>query len=186
MNNSPERNGLVYHEKQIKELCALHALNNLFQNPKSFSKVDLDEICLNLSPQSWMNPHRSMLGLGNYDINVIMAALQKKGYETNWFDRRKDPNKIDQNKVLGYILNVPSQFKIGKYVPTPIKRRHWLAIRYISGSYYNLDSKLDNPEIIGREVDLIEYLRDILADIDKELFVITTQENSKSYLKENS
>ena len=30
-----------------------------------------------------------MFGLGNYDINVIMAALQKKNYETVWFDKRK-------------------------------------------------------------------------------------------------
>lgn len=30
-----------------------------------------------------------MLGLGNYDINVIMAALQKKGCEAVWFDKRK-------------------------------------------------------------------------------------------------
>lgn len=186
MNSSPESNEHIYHEKQIKELCALHALNNLFQNPKSFSKGDLDEVCMNLSPQSWLNPHRSMLGLGNYDINVIMTALQNKGYDTNWFDRRKDPICIDQKQVVGFILNVPSQFKIGKYVPTPIKRRHWLAIRCINGSYYNLDSKLDHPELIGRENDLVIYLRDVLADIEKELFVITTLVNSKSYLNESS
>ena len=42
-----------------------------------------------LSPASFINPHRNMFGLGNYDVNVIMAALQKKGYETIWFDKRK-------------------------------------------------------------------------------------------------
>ncbi|KAI5712394.1 hypothetical protein M8J75_007944 [Diaphorina citri] len=186
MDNSPEAQEIIYHEKQMKELCALHALNNLFQNPKTFSKADLDEICINLSPQTWLNPHRSILGLGNYDINVIMTALQKKGFESNWFDRRKDPKCIDQQKVEGYILNIPSQFKIGKYVPTPIKRRHWLTVRNINGIYYNLDSKLDSPEHIGREEDLVEYLRDVLSDIDKELFVVTRIENSKSYFKENS
>jgi josephin len=30
-----------------------------------------------------------MFGLGNYDVNVIMAALQDKGFETVWFDKRK-------------------------------------------------------------------------------------------------
>jgi len=30
-----------------------------------------------------------MLGIGNYDINVIMVALQSHGYETVWFDKRK-------------------------------------------------------------------------------------------------
>jgi len=42
-----------------------------------------------LSPDTWINPHRSMLGIGNYDINVIMVALQSHGYETVWFDKRK-------------------------------------------------------------------------------------------------
>ena len=35
----------VYHERQSKELCALHALNNLFQNEKAYTKKDLDDIC---------------------------------------------------------------------------------------------------------------------------------------------
>lgn len=79
----------IYHEKQIRELCALHALNNLFQAKDTFTKIELDYICHSLSPDNWINPHRSMLGLGNYDINVIMKALQSRGYGTIWFDKRK-------------------------------------------------------------------------------------------------
>lgn len=79
----------IYHEKQIKELCALHALNNLFQERNSFTKSQLDSICTTLSPNVWINPHRSMLGIGNYDINVIMKALQMKGCEAVWFDKRR-------------------------------------------------------------------------------------------------
>ena len=40
-----ENDGSIYHEKQSKELCALHALNNLFQNEKAYTKKDLDDIC---------------------------------------------------------------------------------------------------------------------------------------------
>jgi hypothetical protein len=29
----------IYHEKQVKKLCALHSLNNLFQDASAFSKV---------------------------------------------------------------------------------------------------------------------------------------------------
>ena len=36
---------LIYHEKQSRELCALHALNNLFQDGTAYSKCVLDEIC---------------------------------------------------------------------------------------------------------------------------------------------
>lgn len=35
----------VYHERQVKELCALHALNNLLQDESAFSQQDLDRIC---------------------------------------------------------------------------------------------------------------------------------------------
>lgn len=72
----------------MKELCALHALNNLFQE-RGFSKQELDQICDSLSPDVWINPHKSLLGLGNYDINVIMAALQRRGCEAVWFDKRR-------------------------------------------------------------------------------------------------
>merc|ERR1719376_1285538 len=60
-------------------MCALHVLNNLFQDPAAFSKAGLDAICQELSPTSWLNPHKSALGLGNYDVNVVMMALQKTG-----------------------------------------------------------------------------------------------------------
>lgn len=30
-----------------------------------------------------------MLGLGQYDVNVMIVALQRRGFEAVWFDRRK-------------------------------------------------------------------------------------------------
>lgn len=80
---------MIYHEKQVRELCGLHALNNLFQQRDAFTKTELDAICHTLSPDDWINPHKSLLGLGNYDINVIMKALQDRNYSMIWFDRRK-------------------------------------------------------------------------------------------------
>ncbi|XP_069689307.1 josephin-2-like isoform X2 [Periplaneta americana] len=142
-------NGAIYHERQVKELCALHALNNLFQERDAFSKTELDAICYSLSPNVWINPHKSLLGLGNYDINVIMAALQRKGHEAIWFDKRKDPKCLNLDNILGFILNVPSDYKLG-FVLLPLRRRHWVTIRQIHGTYYNLDSKLESPQLIGR------------------------------------
>ena len=46
-------------------------------------------LCFSLAPDSFINPHKSVLGLGNYDINVIMKALDEKGYQAIWFDKRK-------------------------------------------------------------------------------------------------
>lgn len=55
----------------------------------TFTKSELDDICVQLSPDEWINPHKSMLGLGQYDVNVIMSALQLRGYDAIWFDKRK-------------------------------------------------------------------------------------------------
>ncbi|XP_045607536.1 josephin-1 [Procambarus clarkii] len=165
----------IYHEKQIKELCALHSLNNLFQDSGAFAKSELDSICYALSPDNWFNPHKSLLGTGNYDINVIMAALVTKGCGVVWFDKRKDPQVIVLDKVVGFILNVPSEYRLGP-VQLPLRRKHWIAIRNIRGIYYNLDSKLETPEIIGKEQELINYLREELRNKDKELFVVVTME----------
>jgi len=168
-------NGAIYHERQVKELCALHALNNLFQERDAFSKTELDAICYSLSPNVWINPHKSLLGLGNYDINVIMAALQRKGYEAIWFDKRKDPKCLNLDNILGFILNVPSDYKLG-FVLLPLRRRHWVTIRQVHGTYYNLDSKLEFPQLIGRGEDVTAYLFGQLECKEKELFVVVTSE----------
>lgn len=43
-----------------------------------------------LSPSTAVTPHKkSMLGNGNYDVNVIMAALQTRGFEAVWWDKRR-------------------------------------------------------------------------------------------------
>lgn len=90
MTGQPQLSVVIYHERQSKQLCALHALNNLFQDPRAFKKQDLDAICKELSPESRIfNPHRSIFGLGCYDVNVIISALSDRDYDVVWFDKRK-------------------------------------------------------------------------------------------------
>ncbi|XP_015524155.1 josephin-2 [Neodiprion lecontei] len=169
-----DMNGSIYHERQVKELCALHALNNLFQE-HGFTKQELDQICYSLSPDVWINPHKSLLGLGNYDINVIMAALQRKGHEAVWFDKRRDPKCLCLDNIEGFILNVPTEYKLG-FVLLPLKRRHWVALRKISGTFYNLDSKLETPQLIGKDNELIAYLKEQIDSKEKELFLVVSRE----------
>ena len=45
MSSTSDDNPELYHEKQSQELCALHAMNNLFQEKRKFMKKDLDAIC---------------------------------------------------------------------------------------------------------------------------------------------
>ena len=42
-----------------------------------------------MSPNDLINPHKSILGRGNYNINVIMKAVQIKDHEVIWFDKRR-------------------------------------------------------------------------------------------------
>lgn len=169
----------VYHERQVKELCALHALNNLFQDGSAFSKQMLDNICHSLSPDNVVNPHKSMLGLGNYDVNVLMAALQKKGYEAVWFDKRKDPACIDLSKIFGFILNIPSEMKFG-FLQLPLNRKHWIAVREVEGNFYNLDSKLDRPSCLGKGQELLNYLQEQIRSKNREIFVVMSQDVEQS------
>ncbi|XP_033189175.1 josephin-2 isoform X1 [Bombus pyrosoma] len=181
-NIAADMTGSIYHERQVKELCALHALNNLFQE-RGFSKQELDQICYSLSPDVWINPHKSLLGLGNYDINVIMAALQRRGREAVWFDKRRDPKCLCLDNIEGFILNVPTEYKLG-FVLLPLKRRHWIALKKIHGAFYNLDSKLDSPQLIGKENDLLIYLKDQIDSKEKELFLVVSREidNNQGWL----
>ncbi|XP_055949976.1 josephin-1-like isoform X2 [Argiope bruennichi] len=171
--------GNIYHEKQVKELCALHALNNLFQDKNAFNKQILDNICHSLSPDNLVNPHKSLLGLGNYDVNVLMAALQIKGYEAMWFDKRKDPSNIDFSKICGLILNIPSEMK---FLPLRLNRKHWIAVKEIDGTFYNLDSKLESPVAIGKAPDLVTYLREQIRGKDREIFLVVDQNLDRNSL----
>ncbi|KAJ8679883.1 hypothetical protein QAD02_015670 [Eretmocerus hayati] len=175
----------IYHERQVRDFCAMHALNNIFQR-KEFTKQELDKICVNLSPDFWINPHKSILGWGNYDINVIMAALQRKGCEAVWFDKRRDLGDLLLKNIKGFILNIPSDWKLG-FVPLPLGRRHWIALRSINDDFYNLDSKLDSPQIIGQEDDFLAYLKEQIESKDKELFLIVLKEieSTQGWLRES-
>lgn len=53
-------------------------------------------------------------------------------------------------QVLGLILNLPSPVSLG-LLSLPLRRRHWVALRQVEGIYYNLDSKLRAPEVLGDE-----------------------------------
>ena len=169
----------IYHEKQSRELCGLHALNNLFQSESAFSVTDLNNICYSLSPGTWINPHKSSIGLGNYDVNVITAALNTKEYDLVWFDKRKDPRTVNLQQIKGCILNVPNDWKIG-FVTLPFNRKHWIAFKKIQENWYNLDSKLKLPVNLGCDEDFYKYLDSQLRDGSRELFLVTTADVSQS------
>ncbi|KAM8942419.1 josephin-1 isoform 1-T1 [Lycaon pictus] len=129
-----------------------------------------------LSPNTMVTPHKkSMLGNGNYDVNVIMAALQTKGYEAVWWDKRRDVSAIALTNVMGFIMNLPSSLCWGP-LKLPLKRQHWICVREVGGAYYNLDSKLKMPEWIGGESELRKFLKHHLRGKNCELLLVVPEE----------
>ena len=97
----------------------------------------------------------------------------------------RDPSCIDLSVIIGFILNVPSDYKFG-FVTLPLRKRHWIAVRRIENQYYNLDSKLYAPECIGGAKQLLDYLRAQLKTNERELFVITENKTpAVCWLKED-
>lgn len=100
----------------------------------------------------------------------------------------RDPSIIRLDAIVGFILNIPSDYKFG-IITLPLRRRHWIAVRRVGDYYYNLDSKLSQPESLGNEADMLQFLREQLSQEDqRELFLVlersTKEESAQRWLKE--
>ena len=150
----------VFHETQRLSLCAVHACNNLLQR-RHFAQKHFDDMCLELAPgEHIFNPHRSMLRLGNFDINVVMALLQKEAMEVTWHDKREELTvdvfrEKEEKELVGILWNVPSESVWGRLW----RSRHWIALRKYQGQWMNLDSNLKEPTAIGSDDDCIHFLK---------------------------
>ena len=159
---------LLYHERQHLALCGVHAVNNLIQR-KRFTKADFDAACLQLdaSRRRWFNPHRSVLGIGNYDVNVTMQLLQTEGYLVQWHDQRKlltAATLQEQTNLVGILWNIPSGSIWGRLTGG----RHWIALLLHTTAdsssninvktWVNLDSNLDSPKTVGTHEDCVRLL----------------------------
>ncbi|KAI9467652.1 Josephin-2 [Coemansia sp. RSA 1085] len=187
------RDSPIYHEQQSFWLCAKHSLNNVLQR-EAFTHADLERIAKYLHEMhpeqgGWLkfNSHKNFLGFGYYDINVIIAALNEKGYDLLWHDKRTGIEEADLSNCVGIIVHIqPDWF---------FRRGHWFAIKYIDKDltvpivpasyvgepraarsaaereerdyeanthkpgFWNLDSKLRHPEYIGDRVLLNALLQ---------------------------
>ena len=76
-------------------------------------------------------------------------------------------------------MNVPNDWKVG-FITLPFNRKHWIALKKIDDAWYNLDSKLQNPEEIGSNEEFLKYLESQLKEGNKELFLVVSSEVSES------
>lgn len=57
-----------------------------------------------------------------------------------------------------------------------------ITIRYIGGAYYDLDSKLDRPHMLGEADALLECLRQRLLDENNQAFIVVSEAIEKEQL----
>ena len=79
------------------------------------------------------------------------------------------------SEIKGFILNIPTEYKWG-FVKLPFTRKHWYAVCQIGPHFYNLDSKLDAPQVIGEQEKLTVYLKEQIQCKDKELLIVVSSE----------
>ncbi|KAJ6826776.1 josephin-like protein [Iris pallida] len=167
----------VYHEKQRLQFCLMHALNNLLQE-ESFTRAELDVIAEKLvlddpikdkwTPISLIfKPHHNTL-TGNYDVNVLIAALEARGKGVVWHDRRSGASSIRlaEETLLGIMLNIPVR-KFGLW-----RGRHWVTLRKVAGVWYNLDSDLRIPKPFQHEEEVTEFLNNIISRNGEVLIIL--------------
>ncbi|PWA45057.1 Machado-Joseph disease protein MJD [Artemisia annua] len=175
---------MIYHERQKLQFCLLHALNNLFQEKNAFTRKHLDEIAEKLvlndpykghwTPLSVIfKPHHNSF-TGNYDINVLISAVEGKGKRVVWHDRRNKASSINldepESKLMGIVLNIPVKRYGGIW-----KGRHWVSLRRINGVWYNLDSDFSSPYTYESTEDLRVFL-DSAIDCGTEMLLVKDED----------
>jgi hypothetical protein len=166
----------IYHEKQILGRCALHCVNNIFQEKLLTYDMMIDitnELYIddrNIGVFSIFNPYKSIIPyVGYFDINVIMKALSIKKYSisdhiVNVIDLNN--YNFDCEDIIGIIIN-----NNDKYLKL-ISTNHWFGIIKYNNEYYNVDSKINYPfKFININVDLLSFLR-ISIKKQSQIFVI--------------
>jgi hypothetical protein len=126
----------LYHERQLENLCGLHAVNNLLQSPK-YSREDLiiiaQEFELALANINQTIQQEYYSTDGNFSVEVLIRALDLCNIRML---QSSDPTVATlQETPFGYMVNVGSG-----------SNRHWIAIRQIGNHWYDFDSCLQQPE----------------------------------------
>ncbi|XP_043719068.1 josephin-like protein [Telopea speciosissima] len=171
----------IYHEKQRLQFCLLHALNNLFQEKDTFTPAELNSISDKLvlndpSKERWtplsvvFKPHHNAI-TGNYDINVLIAALEGKGKEVVWHDHRNGVSSIDltgtEDALMGMVLNIPVRRFSGLW-----RSRHWVTLRKLGDIWYNLDSDFTAPQPFKSTEEVKDFLDKVISEGGEVLLVL--------------
>ena len=120
-------------------------------------------------------PHHNVF-TGNYDVNVLISALEEKGKSVVWHDHRNGASSINldaaSDSLMGIVLNVSVRRFVGLW-----KSRHWVTLRRIDGVWYNLDSDLAAPEPFKDTDDVRKFLDSIISLGGKVLLIMNEKQS---------
>lgn len=157
----------------------------MIQEKDAFTRATLNAIAVKLDLQdpnqsSWtplsvvFKSHHNVL-TGNYDINVLIAAVEERGKRVIWHDRRCGASSIDlngtDNKLFGIVINVPVRRYGGLW-----KGRHWIALTRVDGVWYNLDSDFSAPYPFTNTEEITEFLDGVISTGGEILLVMNGEE----------
>ncbi|CAF2267647.1 unnamed protein product [Brassica rapa subsp. trilocularis] len=140
--------GMLYHEVQEANLCAVHCVNTVLQGP-FFSEFDLAAVASDLDEKERQvmlegaaaadffseESHNVSLG-GDFSIQVLQKALEVWDLQViplNCPDA--EPAQIDPELENAFICHLHD---------------HWFCIRKVSGEWYNFDSLLAAPQHLSK------------------------------------
>jgi hypothetical protein len=182
----------LYHETQRLAHCAIHSLNNLFQENwldyKDLSSIASDLHTLDrsngMASLFTLNPYMSALPfMGSFDIQCIATALKTKDcYISNHIALATalSPESLGfgDNDVIGVVINEEISFFFGLRTS-----HHWFPVLQKEGRFINLDSELRTPEVIETQAEFIEKLSNGIDKHHWQIFVIkrgSVEDNASS------
>ncbi|XP_010553255.1 PREDICTED: ataxin-3 homolog [Tarenaya hassleriana] len=146
--------GMLYHEVQESNLCAVHCVNTVLQGP-FFSEVDLAAVASDLDRKERQmmlegsaavggfsagdffseESHNVSLG-GDFSIQVLQKALEVWDLQVVPLNcPSAEPAGIDPESENAFICHLHD---------------HWFCIRKVNGEWYNFDSLLAAPQHLSK------------------------------------
>ncbi|KAL1195901.1 Ataxin-3-like protein [Cardamine amara subsp. amara] len=145
--------GILYHEVQESNLCAVHCVNTVLQGP-FFSEFDLAAVAADLDGKERQvmlegvatggfsvgdffseESHNVSLG-GDFSIQVLQKALEVWDLQVIPLNRPDaEPAQIDPELESAFICHLHD---------------HWFCIRKVNGEWYNFDSLLAAPQHLSK------------------------------------
>lgn len=188
----------LYHERQRLFHCGVHALNALFQQPW-IDATDLDRLASRVKAEQGSGDSlRSWIPrLGDYDLSVLAAALRdgqgarfsqhllnNAALETELAalgealrrqqQQQQPPGSPPSSFIQGVLVNIRSRNPLNRWL---WDGRHWLALMRSPSNWlwYDFDSKLRRPLVLGGVEALLMYVRRCILEEDGQAFVVQVE-----------